>query len=182
MPDQIVQAIIEQAQDTSAHGSISSSGLWDFAGVNYNGKLYGSYILHNWSGILVFDTIQNGAHKVQRIATDTPPQEYDLPLADGWTVHRRSVYFKTQDNVVTVYFQVKTAVPKRGEFIIATLPDGFRPSSVIGGIGYSACNDQYFPADTKIYENGEITSFNVVGESEYCTGFFTFVASENVFD
>ena len=111
------------------------------------------------------------------IATATPPQEYSLPLADGWTAHRRSVYFKTQDNVVTVFFQLHTDSPQIGEVNIAYLPEGYRPAGTIGGTGYCAASgEDYLPADTKVYPNGNITGYNTVCAAEYYTGLFTFVA------
>ena len=110
-------------------------------------------------------------------ATTTPPRAFTLPLAAGWTRHRSCQYFKTQDNVVTVYFQVKADVPKSGETIIATLPVGFRPDDLIGGTGYCVMPDSiYFPADIKVFQDGNITGFNTQGEAQYYTGFFTFVA------
>ena len=114
----------------------------------------------------------------ERIPTDVPPQVFDLPLSDGWTAHRASEYFKTQENIVTVYFQVHTSSPQGGEIILATLPEGFRPPNTIGGSGYCGITgEKYAPADVKVYPNGDITGFNDVGAAEYYTGFFTFVAA-----
>ena len=102
---------------------------------------------------------------------------YNLELVDGWTAHRQSVYFKTQEGIVTVYFQVHTDTPKSGEVRLATLPIGFCPRDLIGGSGYcSATGKGYIPADTKVYPNGNINGYNTVGKVEYYTGFFTFVA------
>lgn len=112
------------------------------------------------------------------LATATPPQVFDLPLAEGWTEHRASEYFKTQENIVTVYFQVHTSSPQGGEVTLATLPEGFRPQNTIGGSGYCGISgEKYAPADVKVYPNGNITGFNDVGAAEYYTGFFTFVAA-----
>lgn len=112
------------------------------------------------------------------LATATPPQVFDLPLSDGWTEHRASEYFKTQENIVTVYFQVHTSSPQGGEVTLATLPEGFRPPNTIGGSGYCGIiGEKYAPADVKVYPNGDITGFNDVGAAEYYTGFFTFVTA-----
>lgn len=112
------------------------------------------------------------------IATATTPQIFDVPLAAGWTKHRASEYFKTQENIVTVYFQVHTSSPQGGEVTLATLPEGFRPPNTIGGSGYCGITgEKYAPADVKVYPNGDITGFNDVGAAEYYTGFFTFVAA-----
>lgn len=111
-------------------------------------------------------------------ATATPPQVFDLPLADGWTEHRASEYFKTQENIVTVYFQVHTSSPQGREVILARLPEGFRPPNTIGGSGYCGITgEKCAPADVKVYPNGDITGVNDVGAAEYYTGFFTFVAA-----
>lgn len=119
---------------------------------------------------------QWGAWK--QISTATPPQVFDLPLWYGWTEHRASEYFKTQENIVTVYFQVHTSSPQGGEVTVATLPEGFRPQNAIGGSGYCGIpGEKYAPADVKVYPNGNITGFNDVGAAEYYTGFFTFGAA-----
>ena len=119
---------------------------------------------------------QWGAWK--QISTATPPQVFDLPLSYGWTEHRASEYFKTQENIVTVYFQVHTSSPQGGEVTVATLPEGFRPQNAIGGSGYCGIpGEKYAPADVKVYPNGNITGFNDVGAAEYYTGFFTFGAA-----
>ena len=111
-------------------------------------------------------------------ATATPPQVFDLPLSYGWTEHRASEYFKTQENIVTVYFQVHTSSTQGGEVIVATLPEGFRPQNAIGGSGYCGIpGEKYALADVKVYPNGDITGFNDVGAAEYYTGFFTFVTA-----
>lgn len=128
---------------------------------------------------ILSQTTDDGEHwDVVNVATATPPQVFDLPLAEGWTAHRASKYFKTQENVVTVYFQVHTDSPASGEVAIATLPAGFRPQATIGGTGYSKPEGgKYTPSDMKIYSDGRITGYNDVGSAEYYTGFFTFVAS-----
>lgn len=108
----------------------------------------------------------------------TPPQVFDLPLSDGWAEHRASEYFKTQENIVTVYFQVHTSSPQGGEIILARLPEGFRPQNTIGGSGYCGISgEKNAPADMKVYPNGDVNGFNDVGAAEYYTGFFTFVAA-----
>ena len=61
------------------------------------------------------------------IATATPPQVYDLPLAEGWIGTAK--LFKTQENIC-----VLSIVPfaSKGAFVpfeqITTLPEGFIPS------------------------------------------------------
>ncbi len=72
---------------------------------------------------------EQGTGRWARLVTATPPQEFDLPLAEGLTALHSSTYRKDQFSVVTVGGAIS------GDMIIgkgiATLPAGFRPSEVI---------------------------------------------------
>lgn len=155
--------------ELTIHSSGQSGGSHSFIlsyidGVNYLKRYFG-------------EPTRDGNGLIAPIATATPPQEYDLPLADGWTAHRRSVYFKTQENIVIVCFQVKNETAQSGEVTLATLPAGFRPKTLIGGSGYCATfANSYYITDTKVYPNGDISGYNVSEAVNYYTGFFTFVA------
>lgn len=73
-----------------------------------------------------------------KLATATPPQEYDLPLAEGWTSQIRGScrYAITQENVVVVTFKAvhSAATPASTDTMIATLPDGFRPTALVHSV------------------------------------------------
>lgn len=65
-----------------------------------------------------------------------PPQVYDLPVADGYTVAVDGAgYSKTQEGIVCVFFSISgnfEASPSNlGGGIFATLPEGFRPTGII---------------------------------------------------
>lgn len=61
-----------------------------------------------------------------KLAPATPPQEFDLPLAEGWTGLAK--YYKTQENICFIELDIlKNATIQNGE-VLATLPEGFRPS------------------------------------------------------
>lgn len=67
-------------------------------------------------------------------ATATPPQEFDLPLAEGFVHYNpgtKSTYSKSQDGLVVVHFYCKTSdgADILQNTTIATLPEGFRPSA-----------------------------------------------------
>lgn len=70
----------------------------------------------------------------RKVAVATPPQEFDLPLADGiihYNPSTKSTYSKSQEGLVIVHFYCKKfdgtdIVP--GD-TIAMLPEGFRPSA-----------------------------------------------------
>lgn len=79
---------------------------------------------------ILFERMFNGDNWSEwgQISLATPPQEYDLPLADGWTAWKPSLYWKTQDNVVTLMIGVRASVAHDSGATIGTLPEGFRPS------------------------------------------------------
>ena len=72
------------------------------------------------------------------IAPATPPQEYDLPLAEGWTsqISGSCRYAKSQENIVFVTFKVvhDEATPASTDTMIATLPEGFWPSALVHSV------------------------------------------------
>lgn len=74
-------------------------------------------------------------------ATATPPQEYNLPLAEGfstWGIGCK--YYKTQENIVVIHINVETDhVQTAGEeIVIGSLPVGFRPGGHVLSAAY--CN------------------------------------------
>lgn len=68
----------------------------------------------------------------QPIATATPPQEYGLPLASGFSNGGggNSVYWKDQFNQVHFLVSVTNQNSLSSGDVIATLPAGFRPSKI----------------------------------------------------
>ena len=62
-------------------------------------------------------------------ATTTPPQEYDLPLAEGITAMQPCTYSKNQFGEVTLGGCAANAISD--SFTIATLPVGFRPARTV---------------------------------------------------
>lgn len=61
-------------------------------------------------------------------ATATPPTEYDLPLASGYTTIDGCTCFKTQDSVVTVIGNINHTGGFTGLSQIAELPIEYRPA------------------------------------------------------
>lgn len=68
-----------------------------------------------------------------KIATATPPQEIDLPLAAGWTIPSNGYgrYRKNQFDEVSISFVLSSTVAVTGGVQIAALPAGYRPSSTV---------------------------------------------------
>lgn len=63
-------------------------------------------------------------------ALATPPQEFNLPLADGWLpidARYDAVYWKTQESIVNISLGLKSDHTVTNGETIATLPSGFRP-------------------------------------------------------
>ena len=56
----------------------------------------------------------------------TPPQEFDLPLAEGVSANQKAIYYKTQEGIVHLEVYVSGEI-QSGVFIIGNLPEGFRP-------------------------------------------------------
>lgn len=61
----------------------------------------------------------------KQIVLATPPQEFDLPLADGIIALQPCIYWKNQFEEVTIYGCTYGEVTEGDT--IATLPEGFRP-------------------------------------------------------
>ncbi|MBM6725251.1 pyocin knob domain-containing protein [Pseudoflavonifractor phocaeensis] len=67
------------------------------------------------------------------IAIATPPREFNLPLASGWSAKPGGLatYFRTQENLVCLNMNIVSSSPiSRGD-LVATLPEGYRPSKQI---------------------------------------------------
>lgn len=72
-------------------------------------------------------------------STATPPQEFDLPLASGFTnadVGIKSRYSKDQMGQVFVDLAVSGSINANTITTIATLPEGFRPSYIAHSVAY----------------------------------------------
>ena len=118
--------------DTSATDT-PISGVWYYA------KIYdvfsGHRIVELYSGAaqghqeIYYNTYNPNDSKWKGwalIATANPPQEYDLPLAEGITTTQHCVYYKNQFDEVSVRGVANGSIIN--STIIATLPAGFRPA------------------------------------------------------
>ena len=101
------------------------------------------------------------------LATATPPQEFDLPLAEGYTQNNGCKYSKDQFNVVRVTFNLsKSAGTIAGGEVVATLPAGFRPKRYWAcvAIGNNIPSDAAtrHPVVVQVATNGEISASMMV--------------------
>ena len=121
--------------------------------------------------------------KWEPIATATPPQEYDLPLAAGLSndnQYARSVYWRDQFGVVTFFFQViksgTSADIGNGERL-AILPAGFRPKALANFAAHFEDIGNFAPALGVVHQDGSIVAYNGSGASgRKVFGFGSFVA------
>lgn len=105
----------------------------------------------------------------KEIATATPPKEYDLPLAEGIIVYPeyKAAYHRNQFGEVTVALAVKKQDGSSityGE-VIATLPAGHRPSSIIAVPAEGNVQTGVFGSNLviQVYPDGSII-FHTSGE------------------
>ena len=118
-----------------------------------------------------------------KIATATPPQEYDLPLAAGLSndnQYARSVYWRDQFGVVTFFFQViksgTSADIGNGERL-AILPAGFRPKALANFAAHFEDIGNFAPALGVVHQDGSIVAYNGSGTSgRKVFGFGSFIA------
>lgn len=110
-------------------------------------------------------------------ATATPPQEFDLPLAEGVSAVS-SAYWKDQFGVVTGHFNVLASSPQTGSSpVIATLPEGFRPSRQANATAVVSSGESL---GLLVRQTGEIQlqdAASVTLEGKYIKGLFSFVAA-----
>lgn len=101
------------------------------------------------------------------IATATPPQEFDLPLAEEMQplpAYGSNKYWKNQFNEVTLTISVTKTDMNTNDIdngsVICYLPAGFRPAQAVGGSAYAM---QYaetkFPAFIVVNPDGSVRIF-----------------------
>ena len=89
------------------------------------------------------------------LATATPPQEFDLPLADGITALQPCTYYKNRLGEVTVGGAVAGTISQ--DTIIGTLPVGYRPSKVIERPATIGTGSVRYPGSVFVNPYGVIT-------------------------
>ena len=121
--------------------------------------------------------IKNRTVSYKTGATATPPQEFDLPLAEGVSAVS-SAYWKDQFGVVTGHFNVLISSSQTGSSpVIATLPEGFRPSRQANATAVVSSGESL---GLLVLVTGEIQlqdAASVTLEGKYIKGLFSFVAA-----
>ena len=113
----------------------------------------------------------------QPIATATPPQEFDLPLAEGFVAQQASRYYKTQMNEVHISIAVKASSARPDGSKIATLPEGFRPANAIENAAICKNNDAV--GSVQIQPNGNLIFYclNGMATNQLLFGSLDYIAS-----
>ena len=100
-------------------------------------------------------------NKMVNLATATPPQEYDLPLAEGMSAVNPCTYRKNQFSEVSVggsasgTIEVGTA--------IATLPSGFRPQKTVERPAvYASANGAWTGGTVAITTDGIVRAYGQI--------------------
>ena len=161
---------------TDAQGTCISTTFLRFADpVKYWG--YRIYLPINDQKIYINRCANSVWDGWEAIATATPPQEFDLPLAEGLSAVS-SAYWKDQFGVVTGHFNVLASSPQTGSSpVIATLPEGFRPSRQANATAVVSSGESL---GLLVRQTGEIQlqdAASVTLEGKYIKGLFSFVAA-----
>ena len=105
----------------------------------------------------------------------TPPQEYELPLAEG-IEKLLAMYWKDQFNIVSGCFNIQLLSIQPDEFpIIATLPEGFRPQYSCFSVAVTSEGEAIgLSIDTLGVIRLENAKVDLSGK--YCKALFSFVS------
>ena len=89
-----------------------------------------------------------------------PPEVHELPLASDCIATEVCYYYRTQENICHVKFAVthSSGTIPPGNFLVATLPEGFRPKENIWRPAFGLTNRTLADAfaNAQIYTDGRI--------------------------
>lgn len=105
----------------------------------------------------------------REVAVAEPPQEFELPLSDGYTGTNK--YFKTQENLVGLYVNLSKSdsVEITNAATFGTLPAGFRPAYNIyaPAVACSTSGAVTDACEVAILPNGSVQAHFKDSGSEY---------------
>ena len=157
----------------------SSVGGWHAVEVNYYQENYylKAYVFESQKEYSCVRLYSADWKEWVQIPACTPPQEFDLPLAEGVSAVS-SAYWKDQFGVVTGHFNVLASSSQTGSSpVIATLPEGFRPSRQANATAVVSSGESL---GLLVLVTGEIQlqdAASVTLEWKYIKGLFSFVAA-----
>ena len=117
-----------------------------------------------------------------KLATATPPQVFDLPLADGFADNGGACYCKTQEGIVYVNAVLKSDTTREATSVgcvVGTLPAGFRPPNSVFTATLFDTGDMggRILGRLAVRTNGQIVVANVTSSWDRCFGYIVFVAA-----
>ena len=134
------------------------------ADCNQNGTLKlrcidGAYNLMEYIGEILLKT-EGTTIRWRRVATCMPPEVHELPLASDCIATEVCYYYRTQENICHVKFAVahSSGTIPPSDFLVATLPEGFRPKENIWRPAFGLTNRTLADAfaNAHIYTDGKI--------------------------
>ena len=103
-----------------------------------------------------------------KLATATPPQEFDLPLAEGVTsigAGYKNTYSKDQFGIVRVWFSVHFESIQASGTHVFNLPEGFRPDSTCYAAAVLSMAE-YYNAIVAIHPSGDaLVEHGTIGQT-----------------
>lgn len=153
--------------------------VWEQGGPSWLMQIFSPADSATYAGfVLVRKNINNAGWTAwYRFATTTTPQQFDLPLADGWEIKNYAKYWKNQEGEVSLFFRIGKSSGEIAQGVISTLPVGFRPAVPVhaAAIAYPSL----YTALLVVGTDGTITIFCNYAESgdegSFC-GSVSFVA------
>lgn len=145
----------------------SSVGGWHAVEVNYaSGNFYlKAYVFDTQKEFICRRRYSEDWSEWTPTATATPPQEYDLPLAEEMQPlpdYGSNKYRKNQFNEVTLTISVTKTDMNTNDIpngaVLATLPAGFRPLTLVSGAAYvdRGADDNVYPSFITIRPDGSV--------------------------
>ncbi|MEG0542430.1 MAG: hypothetical protein RR528_08900 [Angelakisella sp.] len=116
----------------------------------------------------------------EKVATATPPQEFDLPLISGVTKANTwdaCSYSKDQFERVDIHFNVSldnTVTGDQNMYTVAMLPAGFRPKLTVMGVSSTNADNVFLPY--WISSIGQFVIYATSGKPQAVAGSISFVA------
>ena len=145
----------------------SSVGGWHTVEVNYYQENYylKVYVFESQKEYSCVRLYSEDWTEWVQTPTCTPPQEFDLPLAEGLQpvpAYGSNKYRKNQFNEVGITISVtKTDIDTNdieNSSLLATLPAGFRPATIVSGAAFvdRGAESVVYPACIVIYPDGSV--------------------------
>ncbi|MBM6725252.1 hypothetical protein [Pseudoflavonifractor phocaeensis] len=108
-------------------------------------------------------------YRWREVAFCDPPQEYDLPLAEGVTALYKCRYRKDQFGNIVIKIAARITGASKGFVNVATLPEGYRPQfdTAVPASIKSVTTGSYTASSAKIVQGAITVEFPDTGDFEF---------------